>query len=59
MPRKVTQEWLLSRLRLLNASELEKNAELARGRLSDVRRGKANLREDELKRIRQALNIFK
>lgn len=59
MPRKLTQEWLIERLRLLNASELEKDAELARGRLADVRRGKANLREDELERIRKALDFLK
>jgi len=55
MPRKLSREWLLARLRLLNASELEKDAELSKGRLADVRRGKAKLREDEIERIRKVL----
>lgn len=55
MPKKMTQEWLMPRLRLLNAAELEKDAGLTRGRIGDAKRGKAKLNEEELDSIRFVL----
>ena len=56
MPRKLTQEWLLERLSLLNAKEIERQAGMTDARLADVKRGRAKLSEDELKRIEE---VFK
>ena len=55
MTKTLTQAWLLERLGLLNAKEIERRAGLGHNRFSDVKRGKAKLSEDELERINEVI----
>jgi hypothetical protein len=55
MKNRLTWENLAAMLPALNASWLEDSADLRKGRIHDVKRGKSNLTEDELARIREVL----
>lgn len=59
MPKKITWEWLRDRLGALNVTWLEREAGLKSKRITDVKRGKSTLTEDELERVRNALNLFR
>lgn len=52
---KLTNQSLVARMPLLNSKELERRAGLKNGRLTDVKRGKSKLREDELEIIKSIL----
>jgi hypothetical protein len=58
MKNNITWEWLEPRLAGLNAKWLETEAGLYRGKLNDVKRGKATLSDEELERIRTVLCEF-
>ncbi len=58
MPKKITWEWLKSRLPMLNAKWLEEQCGMYRGKLNDVKRGKVTLADDELRAIKDALKFF-
>lgn len=60
MKRKPTNELILAKLsQLKSVSDIEKDAGLARGRIGDVKRGKAKLSPDELGRVAKALSFMK
>jgi transcriptional regulator with XRE-family HTH domain len=52
---KLTKGWLLERLGILNAKELERRSGLTEGRLADVKRGRVNLKADELQKIQKVM----
>ncbi len=58
MPRKITWEWLESRLDAVNVAWLERESGLTPKRLNDVKRGKSTLAPGELARIKKSLSIF-
>lgn len=49
-------QWILSRLSLLNVSELARQAGVPRHKLADAERGKGNLSEEECAAIRQVID---
>jgi hypothetical protein len=55
MKNTITKEWLLERLALLNAKELEHQAGLGRGRIHDVKRGRVTLKVWELEAITEVM----
>ena len=59
METKITQEWFLERLYLLNTKEIERQAGLTAARISDVKRGRVKLSESELARIQEVLKQLK
>lgn len=57
MPKKLTWDWLESRLPALNAKWLEAECGMYRGKLNDVKRGKVKLTDDELQIVKAAIRI--
>jgi len=58
LPAEITWQWLEPRLKALKASWIEKHAGLRKDYLCDVKRGKAHLSEEDLARIRGALEAL-
>ena len=58
MPKKLTWNWLESRLPALNAKWLEAKCGMYRGKLNDVKRGKTTLTDEELKAVKEALRFL-
>ena len=58
MAKKITWEWLESRLEAVNVTWLERQSGLRPKRINDVRRGKSTLTKAELFCIQQTLKFF-
>jgi len=58
MPKKITWNWLDSRLPALNAKWLEAKCGMYRGKLNDVKRGKTTLTDEELEKIGKAVKYL-
>ena len=58
MPKKLTWNWLESRLPALNAKWLEAQCGMYRGKLNDVKRGKTTLTDEELQAVKKALQFL-
>lgn len=50
------EEWILSRLSLLNVSELARQANVPRHKLADAERGKGRLSQEDCAAIRQVID---
>ena len=58
MPKKITWNWLESRLDSLNAKWLEAQCGMYRGKLNDVKRGKTTLTDKELQSVKKSLRFL-
>lgn len=54
---KLTQDTLLTRIKIYNAYQVERQSELTKGRIADMKLGRVKLTKEELKRIHNIIKI--